>query len=64
MNRYPEFVAEVGGWLRADNTRNRGEGLDRAVTAFLGLFSGDNTGKMIVRLERAIGPDPHPNPLP
>ena len=26
------------------------EGLDNAVDAFIGLFSGRNTGKMIVRL--------------
>ena len=57
MNRYPEFIAEVGGWLRAGRIRYQEtvvEGLDRAVTAFLGLFSGDNTGKMVVRL----GPEP------
>jgi hypothetical protein len=53
MKRYPEFLAEVGGWLRAGRIRYQEtivEGLDRAVEAFLGLFSGDNTGKMIVKL--------------
>ncbi len=57
MKRYPEFLAEVGGWLKAGRIKYQetvAEGLDRAVTAFLGLFSGDNTGKMIVRL----GPEP------
>jgi len=57
MKRYPEFVAEVGGWLTAGRIKYQEtvvDGIDRAVTAFLGLFSGDNTGKMIVRL----GPDP------
>src|SRR5215831_3440499 len=57
MKRYPEFVAEVGGWLKAGRLRYQEtvvEGIDRAVTAFLGLFSGDNTGKMVVRL----GPEP------
>lgn len=55
--RYPEFVTEVGGWLKAGRIKYQEtivDGLDRAVTAFLGLFSGDNTGKMIVRL----GPEP------
>jgi hypothetical protein len=55
MNRYPEFIAEVGGWLKAGRIKYQEtvvEGLDRAVNAFLGLFSGENTGKMIVRLER------------
>ncbi len=56
MKRYPEFLAEVGGWLKAGRIKYHEtvvEGIDRAVTAFLGLFSGDNTGKMVVRL----GPD-------
>ena len=57
MNRYPEFVAEVGAWVKAGRVKYEEtivEGLDRAVTAFLGLFKGDNTGKMVVR----VGPDP------
>ncbi len=57
MKRYPEFLAEVGGWLKAGRIAYQEtvvEGIDRAVAAFLGLFSGDNTGKMVVRL----GPEP------
>ena len=57
MKRYPEFLAEVGGRLKAGQIKYREtvvEGIERAVNAFLGLFSGDNTGKMIVRL----GPEP------
>ena len=57
MNRYPEFVAEVGAWVKAGRIKYEEtivDGLDRAVTAFLGLFKGDNTGKMVVR----VGPDP------
>lgn len=57
MQRYPEFVAEVGGWLKAGRIKYEEtivDGIDNAVTAFLGLFQGDNTGKMVVRL----GPDP------
>jgi len=57
MPRYPEFLAEVGGWLKAGRIKYEEtivEGIDRAVTAFLGLFQGDNTGKMVVRL----GPEP------
>ncbi|HXJ77290.1 MAG TPA: NADP-dependent oxidoreductase [Candidatus Methylomirabilis sp.] len=53
MKRYPEFLHEVGGWLKTGRIRYEEtvvEGIDRAVTAFLGLFSGDNTGKMVVRL--------------
>ena len=53
FDRYGEFVGEVAPWLAAGRLRYREtvvEGIDRAVTAFLGLFSGDNTGKMVVRL--------------
>ena len=58
MKRYPEFLAEVGGWLKAGRIKYQEtvvDGIERAVTAFLGLFSGNNTGKMVVRLgpERA-----------
>jgi len=57
MKRYPEFLAEVGGWLKAGRIRYEEtvvNGIDGAVKAFLGLFAGDNTGKMVVRL----GPEP------
>lgn len=57
MKRYPEFLAEVGGWLMAGRIKYEEtivDGIDNAVSAFLGLFQGDNTGKMVVRL----GPDP------
>ena len=53
FNRYPEFVAEVGPWLKAGRVKYEEtivEGIERAVAAFLGLFSGENTGKMIVKL--------------
>jgi NADPH-dependent curcumin reductase CurA len=57
LQRYPEFVAEVAPWLKAGRLRYQQtvvEGIDNAVQAFLGLFSGDNTGKMLVKL----GPEP------
>jgi NADPH-dependent curcumin reductase CurA len=53
FDRYAEFVAEVAPWLRAGRLAYQEtvvDGLDRAVEAFLGLFRGDNTGKMLVRL--------------
>ncbi|MEY9845092.1 NADP-dependent oxidoreductase [Streptacidiphilus sp. MAP5-3] len=49
----PEFVAEVGGWLREGRLRfdeTVVEGFDHAVDAFLGLLRGENTGKMLVRI--------------
>jgi NADPH-dependent curcumin reductase CurA len=51
--RVPVFQARMRGWLDArevvaDDTRV--EGLETAVTAFLGLFSGSNVGKSITVL--------------
>ncbi|MEV4433243.1 NADP-dependent oxidoreductase [Streptomyces sp. NPDC049585] len=49
----PQFVKEVGGWIRSGELVVREtvyEGVDRAVDAFLGLLRGENTGKMIVKL--------------
>ncbi|MBY5921689.1 NADP-dependent oxidoreductase [Ferrimonas balearica] len=53
MADYGAFVREVGpalasGQVRAEETVV--EGLEEAFEAFLGLFSGANTGKMLVKL--------------
>lgn len=48
-----EFYRTVGGWLAEGRLVAREtyvDGLDRAVEAFLGLGTGGNTGKMLVRL--------------
>ena len=48
-----EFHRTVGGWLAEGRLVAREtyvDGLDRCVEAFLGLGTGDNTGKMLVRL--------------
>jgi hypothetical protein len=53
----PEFTETVTGWLRSGDLVVRetvAEGLEEAVPAFLRLFRGSNTGKMVVRL----APDP------
>ncbi len=53
LNRWDEFETEVGGYFRAGTLKNREtvvQGIDRAVDAFIGLFKGENTGKMIVKL--------------
>lgn len=50
---YPEFSAAMIGWLKEGKVKSRDtvhNGLDSAPKAFLGLFSGDNTGKMLVKL--------------
>jgi NADPH-dependent curcumin reductase CurA len=50
----PRFLAEVTAWHREGRLSQAEtvyEGLDRAPDAFLGLFSGDNLGRTLVRLK-------------
>ena len=53
MDRAGEFYRDMGGWLK-DGKLKRNEtvfdGLESTPDAFLGLFSGGNTGKMLVRI--------------
>ncbi|MEU6055947.1 NADP-dependent oxidoreductase [Streptomyces xanthochromogenes] len=49
----PRFTTEVAGWIAAGELTWREtvvDGIEHGVDAFLGLFRGDNTGKMIVAL--------------
>jgi NADPH-dependent curcumin reductase CurA len=49
----PEFEKQVSGWLRTGELVSRQtvtDGLENAVGAFIGLLSGANVGKMLVRL--------------
>jgi NADPH-dependent curcumin reductase CurA len=51
--RMGEFYRDMGGWLKSGKVKSRDtvvEGLDHTLDAFLGLFEGANTGKMLVRL--------------
>ena len=53
LSRMPEFYHDMGGWMAAGQVKNRDtivDGLDQTLDAFLGLFKGANTGKMLVRL--------------
>jgi NADPH-dependent curcumin reductase CurA len=53
QGRMPAMIAEVGGWLREGQLSHAEtvvDGLDHAPDAFISLFRGGNTGKMIVRL--------------
>ena len=53
LDRQDEFEKEVGGYFQAGKLKNKEtivEGIDKAVGAFLGLFQGQNVGKMIVKL--------------
>ncbi|MFF2812271.1 NADP-dependent oxidoreductase [Streptomyces sp. NPDC058000] len=50
---FPEFTARAIGWLTEGSLRTKEtvfEGIEQAPAAFLGVLSGANTGKMLVRL--------------
>jgi NADPH-dependent curcumin reductase CurA len=54
--RFPDFLREVGPWVAEGKLECREtmvEGIENVPGAFAGLFRGDNTGKMLVR----VGPD-------
>ncbi len=53
LDRQAEFQKEVGGYFKAGKVKHKEtvvKGIDRAVEAFLGLFQGQNIGKMVVQL--------------
>ena len=53
FDRFGDFLAEVGPWVRDGKLEYREtvlEGIESVPTAFAGLFRGDNVGKMLVRV--------------
>lgn len=53
LSEMPEFYRDMAGWLASGKVKSREtvrEGIEAAPQAFLDLFSGGNTGKMLVRL--------------
>jgi NADPH-dependent curcumin reductase CurA len=53
LDRQAEFREEVGGYFQAGKLKHKEtvvEGIEQAVGAFLGLFQGQNVGKMAVKL--------------
>ncbi|QOY63141.1 NADP-dependent oxidoreductase [Lysobacter sp. H21R4] len=58
-DRYGEFLAEMGEWVREGKIKFREDivdGLGNAPKAFIGMLEGDNFGKLVVR----IAPDQAP----
>jgi len=56
LARFGEFLREVGPWVAEGKLQHREtvlDGIENVPAAFSGLFRGDNTGKMLVR----VGPD-------
>ena len=53
QSRIGEFHRDMAGWMASGQVKSRDtviEGLDNTLDAFLGLFAGANTGKMLVKL--------------
>ena len=53
LPRLPEFYRDMSRWIADGQVKSREtvvEGLERMPEAFLGLFQGANTGKMLVKL--------------
>jgi NADPH-dependent curcumin reductase CurA len=56
LDMAPQFFADMGGWIAAGKIKWQEtvlDGIEQAPQAFIGLFKGENIGKMLVRL----GPD-------
>jgi NADPH-dependent curcumin reductase CurA len=50
-----QFLADMKGWLEAGRMQYRStvlHGIEQAPAALIGLFSGTNTGKMLVQLAK------------
>ena len=53
LDRWKDFEQETGRYFREGKLKHREtvvEGIERAVPAFIGLFEGQNVGKMVVKL--------------
>ena len=49
----PDFIKEVGSWVRSGQLKYREdivEGIEKAPEAFIGMLSGANFGKLVIRV--------------
>ena len=56
-SQFPEFLADMSGWLREGRIKYREDitdGLENAPRELIGLLKGENFGKKIIR----VSPDP------
>jgi NADPH-dependent curcumin reductase CurA len=56
-SQFPEFLNDVGGWLREGRIKYREDitdGLENAPRELIGLLKGENFGKKLIR----VGPEP------
>ncbi len=56
-DQLPQFYEDMGRWIKDGRIKSKEtilEGIENAPKAFVGLFRGDNFGKMLVK----VGPDP------
>lgn len=54
LETWDDFTRDMTGWIKSGQVKNRESivhGLARAPAALIGLFSGDNIGKMLVDLQ-------------
>jgi NADPH-dependent curcumin reductase CurA len=55
VDMMPDFIRDMAAWTKAGKMRWREtivDGIENAPGAFIGLFKGENIGKMLVRLAR------------
>ena len=53
MDRYPEAIAALGGWMREGKLKfkvDMDEGLENAVKTVRKLYTGENTGKLMLKV--------------
>ena len=54
LDRQDEFEKEMGGYIAAGKVKHKEtvvKGIENSVGAFIGLFQGQNVGKMVISLE-------------